>query len=862
MVLLVVGGLAGWRIASESKKLNNAARESIGEKLAEQALAITNISIKWKDKPAASDVLKSLWSKSKELRFASGEFTAVAKTPEKLYQSVSNENGLRELKITNLRDGEFNAAKEKFDGLPAKYQTEELRSAVPKDAAQFRFYKVLVPEGEKFTVTGSIELSKDGNADWQKDYLPVNPPPFGDDFVPESKLSNDVGKLEDPKTKQAILAIIRDREDFIKRFDKAWEIYYIENAEAFFNSAIEENIKNLVAGKPYLTITDKFEEKKKPDTAPIKFTVKTQTTEKLYKSAPIDKKTVLEKLELPADVIRQKVDKWKIADTFKKVIAEGILKQVEFYELVRQSGEEVVLTGTLEMTKSDDESWKLKPNSGRIGDIPEDSLLRDSQLPDNAYKLDEPETKKAVKTLITNLVDFLEKLIKQKDDFDKFCSPKMTYDGKFNAFGGQCDVTVEFEEGDDPNNVKGVVRFRPTKGPVRRSFSGKFNTLEVSQTFTGEISNATLPNLDAYIQLVNPINKMQRDATENVWNIMNENTIINIQFTSKMEFSIHRHPRIAAGKAPPEIKLELNAAVGNKPPAVSDDRSWVEPAMKKWAMNNQLMAIPRPAASTSAATPLRGADIDVGMRPDTPIGGAVDLKAEFQRCGFKDGWYENNLRNFVTYGTSLLKDGLSRANVNRSQVNKFDDAAIARAEADISQAKAAITKELAAIAAKTFFCDYTYSVGNSENFGGGNSGFTMSIDTSMKHAATGNITFPMQDVKVTGSNSDWRGFNISIRGNTPSIGELVNNKDRYRTRVWFKNLRSDNNSITADVEKIEIIRAGGVAGTGNNPNMSRPAAVPPGQGSPRPGTDSWRPGQDSQRNQNQRRELPRSTPSR
>ena len=79
----------------------------------------------------------------------------------------------------------------------------------------------------------------------------------------------------------------------------------------------------------------------------------------------------------------------------------------------------------------------------------------------------------------------------------------------------------------------------------------------------------------------------------------------------------------------------------------------------------------------------------------------------------------------------------------------------------------------------------------------------------------------MQGVDLTRSERSTGGFRLYISGSTPSIGELVNNKDNYRARVWFKNLRSGDGSPSADVERIEIIKDGAAPVT------------PPNRGTPR-----------------------------
>ena len=185
------------------RDLNETVKRGLNrETFADVPFDITDLSVNWTDKTASE---------------ATGRFSVKAKTSEKLYKSVDTQDGLKILGIAEQYEGELNVARNKIGNLPEPHKTN-LNNAIPKEQMnRFRFYDVQVPLGGEVTVTGSIELTKYGD-DWRSDKIRANPFSIGTGFTPESKLQN-AYKLDDPKTKEAVEALIQERKDFVARVD-------------------------------------------------------------------------------------------------------------------------------------------------------------------------------------------------------------------------------------------------------------------------------------------------------------------------------------------------------------------------------------------------------------------------------------------------------------------------------------------------------------------------------------------------------------------------------------------------------------------------------------------------------------------
>lgn len=188
--------------------------------------------------------------------------------------------------------------------------------------------------------------------------------------------------------------------------------------------------------------------------------------------------------------------------------------------------------------------------------------------------------------------------------------------------------------------------------------------------------------------------------------------------------------------------------------------------------------------------------------------GTLSLDVEVRKSGFSRYDFGYNLKDFVQYGSTILRDRQSAAKRNREHTDQFDDDGIKKADEDIVKANADIKRELVEIAKKTYYKDYSYSISDSKNHGGGNSSFKMGINTGMEHKKIGKVSI-MEDVINTETSSS-SGLQLSLNGSTASIRELVNHKDKCRVRVWFENLHDVNSRAftyaAADVKKIVLYR--------------------------------------------------------
>jgi hypothetical protein len=565
VILSVIGGTV-LPIVLEYKNRSDVAKELVKEELSSTPLEITDISVNWTTKPTVFEVVTAFWgsflnkitdSADTVAASASGQFTVKAKTTEKLYKSVGNEDGLRELGVANLREKEFNDAMEKHRKLPTTQQND-LRDATPQDQSSFRFYKILIPGAEEVIVTGSIDLAKEGNEAWRKNNVRRDPFSFGNDFASESKLQG-ASKLDDPKTKENVQKIIQQRKDFIAKVD---EVY----GKWTFNEAEKSGLDRVVGDKPLKITAGSVDWKDKTmSSASGKFTVKTKTTEKFYQS--VDRKKGLEKLAIPK-LYEEKAKELGIADIYEKEIAEGdLLKQFEFYEVLLSSGSDVTLTGTIKLANSESGDW-------RVADIQADPLpitdnfVRDSQLR-NACKLDDPDAKRKVETHIKNFIDFLTALIKQKDDFDKFCRSGMEYEGNFRYKEATGGIRVVFES-NEKNTAKGTMTISFFNAKVPRRFIVEVNTEKTTiYPVTGRFE-ALVPRPAREFGLTGNEAGI-KDAFEVV--MANE---VNIQFTDEIKFSL-----VVNGQIIP-LKLSRVGDGDTKQNTTTTDRNWIKPAIKNW----------------------------------------------------------------------------------------------------------------------------------------------------------------------------------------------------------------------------------------------------------------------------------------
>jgi hypothetical protein len=179
------------------------------------------------------------------------------------------------------------------------------------------------------------------------------------------------------------------------------------------------------------------------------------------------------------------------------------------------------------------------------------------------------------------------------------------------------------------------------------------------------------------------------------------------------------------------------------------------------------------------------------------------LADELRRAG-----YVNDLWTFVRFGTRNLASNLSNAERNLQRSDGFGREAAQQA---VNTARAAITRELAAIAQKRFYGEYTYSAGD-ERVDGNQSSFTMTIQTGFfpRMFNDRNVSFPMGGITFGPDGAARAGQHIVLRvsGSRNDIQDLFRNRSNYQVRVWFTNLRYNNNDnrIEADVQRVAIVR--------------------------------------------------------
>jgi hypothetical protein len=147
------------------------------------------------------------------------------------------------------------------------------------------------------------------------------------------------------------------------------------------------------------------------------FIAETRTTEKLYKR--VDNAYALQKLDITDlheerlnDALKDLEENRKLLMEYKNDLRNDIPKTpdplLRFYELVLLEGNEVTLTGDVELTTFDNQ-WQV--DSVQRNAMPDvDNSIRESRLPGPVYKLDAPEsTRMAVNAIIQSRKDFADK---------------------------------------------------------------------------------------------------------------------------------------------------------------------------------------------------------------------------------------------------------------------------------------------------------------------------------------------------------------------------------------------------------------------------------------------------------------------
>lgn len=808
LILLTVCAIA-WPIISESRNHANTSKKLIEEVFANKPLEIAGISVDWTDKPTKFEVVKSFWSnKTSSVGLtSSGKFTANAKITKTLYKPVSYEEGLRSLEITDTYEENFNAGMKKYRVMPTSLQND--CDPVPQNLQQIRFDGVLVPEGENITLTGSIKLTKSGNKPWQEDDIQVDPVSRAngrltlDDFIPKSPLFN-AHKLDDPELKKTVEKIIENRKEFVAKVDTTYDDWK-------FNEVQNEGIRKTILGKPLeisgvpsVDWTDKT-----ADSASGKFTVKAKTIEKLYQS--VDKKTVLEKWEIPK-LYEERIGKLRIAEIFnKEIFGDDFLKQFKFYEFAFPEGTEVTLTGSIKLIKPNREDW-------RLDEIQVDSTLPalegfapDSQLQD-AFKLDDPKTKETLETIVNDFVKWVTALLKQKYDFDKFCKDKR-YKGSLKFQGAanviSFDVSVIFKESADPNanEVEGIITIPSPGWRGGRSFTVTVDTENVTEyPVTGTIDNGSLPTWAKFRENSRSRIASRADETSanRFYQMLHENIRILIKITNN-EMTLSLVTRNEGNRTIvhlSEVRSDTNVPADK--PLPNPNRNWVAPAMKKWVKENT--ETPQKAEQARNAEP--------GQKKD--MLNVVDLDTEIRKAGFDPRYYT---KEFIVYGTKQLQNDLEQAERNLRNTDDFRRPAN---QAKVEEIKRKIDEKREEIAKKTFLAGTFSYRGSNEVSAGDESAFTMTFSTNVSLAREDNkpvaeILFPVSDVSVSHVNvGEYGSSNIKLRinGSADSIMELFHNKDkRYQVRMYLKNLRCrDKNvyvyyssTLVADIVRIEIV---------------------------------------------------------
>ena len=188
---------------ADLKKRDEIAVATIKKELSDRFLEVfddSNISVRWSTEDAIS---------------VSGTFSAKAKAKETFYQSVGQEDALRELGIPITYEQEFNAAKERVKSLPELHRTNftNAADAVVAQLSRFQFYRVHTREGEEVTRTGNIELTKNANKDWQGRTRVDSP----EGLCLEFQLGVDTKKRDDPQIREMAEEIIQARKNFVDR---------------------------------------------------------------------------------------------------------------------------------------------------------------------------------------------------------------------------------------------------------------------------------------------------------------------------------------------------------------------------------------------------------------------------------------------------------------------------------------------------------------------------------------------------------------------------------------------------------------------------------------------------------------------
>jgi len=271
--------------------------------------------------------------------------------------------------------------------------------------------------------------------------------------------------------------------------------------------------------------------------------------------------------------------------------------------------------------------------------------------------------------------------------------------------------------------------------------------------------------------------------------------------------------------------------------------------------NNLVLALPEPPHAVDPVVPQDNEleQIDVALpERETDIearellfANATHLEAALRASGFTEqntpGFIRQRppiLENFATFGTLALRERLAVANTALQQAENNLRRAVgteippARARVEqardgVEQVRTMIRTTQMQITSLTFFGDWTYLPSAPPEPIGGQNNTTLTIPLNLqcsefRSLALNDIVvrFPtMPNVTVSSiaiihsqrniglfSQSDRTNIVLAVSGDAASIQTLYRNRNNFRARVWFTNLRSGTDpSVPRDVENVSAL---------------------------------------------------------
>ena len=194
------------------------------------------------------------------------------------------------------------------------------------------------------------------------------------------------------------------------------------------------------------------------------------------------------------------------------------------------------------------------------------------------------------------------------------------------------------------------------------------------------------------------------------------------------------------------------------------------------------------------------------------IARAVHIDTALREAGFSGG---NAMTDLANFGTATLEADLNRTYNIWNRASPYDKE---RTRAEFEGVRTRIGNHVRTqITPNTYFGNWSYSV-SGQVVGGNESSFTLSIHVGFNalrfHSlAIEDTTLRLpQGVSATVSSFSGSQIRLHVRGNTNVIREIDENRNNYRARVCFTNLRSSgvptsrfSTPISAEVLSIEII---------------------------------------------------------